>query len=242
MEEKLKNQYLEFMNYIDTYLPDRAESLKAMYESFGKRLILAPASSVDYYHNAYPGGYIDHVLRVVKLSLNLYDFYESNGMSVDGFTKSSVVFVALNHDLGKLGFDGEGNERYLPNDSDWHIKNMGKIYKPNEKIPFSMVQDLSLFTLQRFNVPIEWEEFLAIKIHDGLYEESNKPYYISRTKSSGLRTNLAYIIHTADLMASKHERYMWENKSTVDIPSQELSSNLKEEVRREFRELFNNES
>jgi uncharacterized protein YbgA (DUF1722 family) len=63
MENKSKEHYLKFMGYIDEYLPERAESLKAMYEAFGKRLLLAPASAVEHYHNAFPGGYIDHVLN-----------------------------------------------------------------------------------------------------------------------------------------------------------------------------------
>ena len=45
--------------------------------------------------------------------------------------ESFYLFVALNHDIGKMGFPGEGNETYLPNDSEWHRKNMGKIYKVN---------------------------------------------------------------------------------------------------------------
>lgn len=236
--------YLEFMGYIDEYFDDeRSEALKNMYESFGKRLLLAPASSINYYHNAFPGGYIDHVLRVIKMSLKLYDFYEENEMSVQGFTKENLVFVAMNHDLGKLGFIGEGRERYLPNDSDWHVKNMGKVYKNNDKIPFSLVQDLSIYTLQKFKVTMNFEEYLSIKIHDGIYEEGNKPYFISRSKDSSLRTNLPYIIHQADLMASKHERKMWEmSQVQPSAPKSVLNELDKEkttkEVKKEFEKLF----
>jgi hypothetical protein len=120
-----------------------------MHTGFGSRILTAPASSIDYYHNAFPGGYIDHVLRVVEFSMNLYNFYVENGMSVKGFTKENLVFVAMHHDLGKLGFPGEGREKYLPNDSEWHRKNLGKVYKHNENIPFALVQDLSLYLLQK---------------------------------------------------------------------------------------------
>ena len=134
--KNLELQHSEFMHYIDTYLFDRADSLKKMYDSFGNRLVLAPASSVEHYHNAFVGGYIDHVLRVIDFSLKMYSFYEQTNQDLTGFTKANLVFVAMNHDLGKLGFIGEGREKYIPNDSDWHRKNMGKIYKTNDSITF----------------------------------------------------------------------------------------------------------
>lgn len=224
MENNSKEHYLKFMGYIDEYLSERAESLKAMYEAFGKRLLLAPASAVEHYHNAFPGGYIDHVLRVVDYALKLYDFYEENEMDLSGFTKENLVFVALNHDLGKLGYVGEGREKYIPNDSEWHRKNMGKIYNYNDKIPFAITSDLSLYTLQKFGVSVQWEEYLGIKIHDGLYEEGNKPYFISRSDSSALRTNLQYIMHIADLMASKHEYRTWKNEKEGKVSTKQSKS------------------
>ena len=150
--KKLESQYSEFLNYIDTYLSDRAEPLKAMYDSFGNRLVLAPASSVEYYHNAFTGGYIDHVLRVIDFSLKLYEFYKQTNQDLSGFTKSNLVFVAMNHDLGKLGFVGEGREKYLPNDSEWHRKNMGKIKRK------SLLTEEQQALLEKFQKPSEENE------------------------------------------------------------------------------------
>jgi hypothetical protein len=235
--KNLEVQYSEFINYIDTYLVDRADSLKKMYDSFGNRLVLAPASSIEYYHNAFVGGYIDHVLRVIDFSLKMYDFYEQTNQDLSGFTKSNLVFVAMNHDLGKLGFVGEGREKYIPNDSDWHRKNMGKIYKTNDNIPFNLVPDLSLYTLQKFNVSVSWEEYLGIKIHDGLYEEGNKAYFIARSESASLRTNLQYIIHMADLMASKYEYATWKNSKNKEKNNIIKESNSALD---DFKQLFDN--
>lgn len=237
--KKLESQYSEFINYIDTYLSDRAEPLKKMYDSFGNRLVLAPASSVEYYHNAFVGGYIDHVLRVIDFSLKLYEFYEQTNQNLSGFTKSNLVFVAMNHDLGKLGFIGEGRDKYIPNDSEWHRKNMGKIYKTNDNIPFTLVPDLSLYTLQKFNVVVSWEEYLGIKIHDGLYEDGNKPYFIARSESAALRTNLQYIIHMADLMASKYEYSTWKNSKNNSIQNSNVIKESNSALD-DFKQLFDN--
>lgn len=220
----VKEKFKKLMGYAKEYIPERFENIYQMHTSFGSRILTAPASSVDYYHNAFPGGYIDHVLRVVEMSMNLYNFYAENGLSVEGFTKENLVFVAMHHDLGKLGFQGEGREKYLPNDSEWHRKNLGKIYKYNENIPFSLVQDLSLYLLQKNGIEMCFEEFLAIKIHDGLYDDTNKPYFISRTESSGLRSNLPYIVHTADLMSSKHEYSMWKESKNPENEKKEEES------------------
>ena len=61
-------------------------------------------------------------------------------MSADmsGYTKEELIFFALNHDIGKMGFPGEGNETYIPNDSEWHRKNMGRMYKVNPNNQFTL--------------------------------------------------------------------------------------------------------
>jgi hypothetical protein len=43
---------------------------------------------------------------------------------------------------------------------------------------------------------------LAIRTHDGLYEEANKAYLISRMPESKPKSVIVYILHQADLMAS----------------------------------------
>jgi hypothetical protein len=48
-------------------------------------------------------------------------------------------------------------------------------------------------------------EWLAIKLHDGLYDEANKSYLMSWSPETKPRTSLIYIIHQADLMAARIE-------------------------------------
>jgi hypothetical protein len=123
------------------------------------------------------------------------------------FTEEELVFAALNHDLGKLGLDGK--PRYIPNDSEWHVKNQGANYKPNAELPFLPVQDNSLFILQNEGIQLTVNEYIAIKIHDGLYDDGNKPFLISGQNESKLRTSLPLILHQADMMASRVE---WERE------------------------------
>lgn len=244
--QESKEKYEKLLDYVKEFCPSRFDKIKALYDSYEDRLFTAPASSYEHYHNAFPGGYVDHVLRVVEFSLKLYNFYEENNMSVRGFTKENLVFVALNHDLGKLGFPGQGRERYLQNDSQWHVKNQGKIYKPNDKIPFVLVPHLSLYILQKFGIELNLEEYLGILIHDGMYEEGNKPYFISNQESTALKSNLVYIIHTADFMASKHEFRTWQDyknppKQVQENSTSELSTQSEtDDIGNFFKTAFSN--
>ena len=46
---------------------------------------------------------------------------------------------------------------------------------------------------------------VAIQTHDGIYDEGNKKYLMSFTPGQKPRTALPFILHQADLMASRIE-------------------------------------
>lgn len=219
--EELEGNYKKFLTYIDKYITgERQEKLKHFYLDHAERIMLMPAASVDHHHNAFPGGYVDHVIRVMDCALMLKNLWASNGSFIN-YTEEELIFAAMNHDLGKIGT--EEAEQYLPNDSEWHRKNQGKIYKMNPDNAFMIVPDRSIFLLQHRGIQISYNEFLGIKLHDGLYEEANKSYYISHSKESKLRTNLPIVLHHADHMASRIEYEMWakEDGAIAEAPSKD---------------------
>ena len=130
-----------------------------------------------------------------------------------------------------MGFPGEGNEIYQPNDSEWHRKNLGKEYKVNPNNPFTLVNDLSIWLLQHYGVEITWNEMLGIKLTDGLYDEANKPYYMSRTADSKLKTNLGYVMHQADCMAARIEYERWANTKSNTKPSTRINQSYGKKAR-----------
>ena len=84
---------------------------------------------------------------------------------------------------------------------------------------------------------------IGIKCTDGLYDESNKPYFISRMKESKLRINLPYVMHQADLMAARIEYEMWvKDEPSAPIPKKKkpkLSTETsKVDATKLFGELF----
>jgi len=209
--QQIKDNWTKYRELVNTLFPTRKTQLNKLYDEFEERMVFMPASSMAHYHNAFAGGYIDHVLRVMNCAETLYDTWKTMGADMSGYTKEELLFSAMHHDLGKTGFPGQGNEVYQTETSDWHRKNMGRLYKHNEKIPFTMVPDLSLFLLHKYNVNMSWNEYQAIKIHDGIYDDANKPYFISRSAQAKLKTNLPIILHHADHMAAQIEYERWRN-------------------------------
>ena len=201
--EQMLENVVKFNEYIDKYITgDRKDKLKEFYDSISQTLAESPASTKEAHHNCFPGGYLDHVIRVTELALVIDRVWDKFNQKKN-YTIEELVFSCLNHDLGKLGTNAE--PFYIPNDSDWHIKNQGAHYKYNNKMIHMRIADRSLYYLQNAGIKVSENEFLAIKLHDGLYEESNKAYYITYSPESELKCNLPYIVHQADLAASRIE-------------------------------------
>jgi hypothetical protein len=199
-EEQIKEQYDRFMKLISE--DSRKENLLKLYDTIGTRIIEAPASMRVYWHNCFPGGYLDHVLRVYDASLQIAKTYKNLGGSLT-FNKQELTLATLHHDLGKLG-DLE-NVYYIDQESEWHQKR-GERYQMNRHIQFMHVPDRALFLLQHFGVEITQNEWLGIKLSDGLYEEANKSYLKNTLYPYPMHTSLPYIVHMADMMATSVER------------------------------------
>jgi 23S rRNA maturation-related 3'-5' exoribonuclease YhaM len=68
--EQIQENWIELMNYIEKYISSpRKEKILEFYEQYSERLILMPAAHKKEYHNAFPGGYVEHVLRVIRCAI-----------------------------------------------------------------------------------------------------------------------------------------------------------------------------
>ncbi len=96
--EQIQKNYDSLINTIQLHITgDRKEKVLKMYEDMKDRFMMAPASAKEHYHNAMYGGYVDHILRVVDLSLKVKELWEKNGCKID-FTDEELVFSAIHHD------------------------------------------------------------------------------------------------------------------------------------------------
>ena len=252
MKQLTENQIIEnwdkLMKLIeDTFDGDRLKKLKTMYTYFEDRMSVAPASGKAHYHNAMVGGYVEHVLHVTNCALKIKKLWVEDGATIH-FTDEELIFAAMHHDLGKVGDLEE--DYYIPQDSEWHRKNQGSIFKHNPKLQYMSVTDRSLFLLQHFGIPMSEWEYIGLRLTDGMYEDANKTYYMNYNPDWSLRSNIAYILHQADMMATHIEYDQWmrldeeENvrvsesiKKAVDTKTDD-SDRLKNKSQDLFEELF----
>lgn len=186
-----------------------------LYEKLEDRIATAPASGTTGYHGSFVMGYLRHVLKVVDCAKANYELWTNMGANMSGYTLNELIFAAINHDLGKIG--SLEQEYYLPNPSDWHVKNQGKIYISNPKLENMTVPDRSLFLLQQAGVELSTNEWIAIKTHDGAYVDENKPYWISWDPNKKFKNNMPIVLHYADYMAYRIETEE-ESSETIITP------------------------
>ena len=231
-EQQIQDNWNKMRTLINnTFSGDRLDKLNKMYDDLEDRMVMAPASGKEHFHNAFVGGYVDHVLHVVDFALKVNQIWKDNGAHIN-YTDEELIFAALHHDLGKVG-DLEG-EYYVPNDSDWHRKNQGLIFKHNDEIQY-----MSVFLLNQYGIKMSKWEYLGLRLTDGMYEEANKGYYTGYIHATRLRSNIAYVLHQADMMATHIEYDRWEQGDKVESEKVQNSVNkIKDAVDTEVKEKF----
>ena len=239
--EQMQLNWQSLMDTIEGFIDDdRKENLLKMYGDFEERMMMAPASAKDAFHNAMPGGYVEHILHIIQFSLELKQVWEKNGAEIN-FTDEELVFAAMHHDLGKVG-DLE-HDYYVPQDSDWHRINRGEIYKHNPSLQYMKVPDRGLWLLQHYGVKVTDKEYLGIKLADGLYDDANSAYLKSYNPDYNLRSNMAYILHQADMMVTHIEFDQWQRSDetvTVNtkVPKTKQEQETVDNMKAKFDELF----
>ena len=214
--EQIQKNYDKHLKIINHYLEsNRAIECHNMIKHMEDTYVMAPASSKTWYHNAFAGGYIDHVNRVVEFAIAQHNLYEKMGGTID-YTEEELVFAALFHDLGKIG-DGE-KPNYIPQTDKWRQDKLSEMYTYNSELDFMLIPDRSLFILQKFGIKVSQKEFLGIRLHDGVFDKANEAYFFSNVESSRQKTSIVSILHTADFLASKVEYDMWKRNGGNSKP------------------------
>ena len=213
-EDILKN-FEKHKKIVDTYITERKDSVLAMLDGLGENYVMAPASGRSWYHNAFAGGYVDHVNRVVEYAVKQSRLYQEMGGTID-YTNEELVFAALFHDLGKIGDGVDSN--YLPQTDKWRQDKLSEMYTFNPDLDFMLIPDRSLFVLQNFGIKVSKKEFLAIRLHDGVFDKANEAYFFSNVESSRQKTSIISVLHSADFLASKVEYDMWKANGGTSKP------------------------
>ena len=239
--EQIQENWEELIAIINKYISeDRKENLMKFYDDFKDRMMFAPASGREHFHNAMPGGYVEHILHIISHSLELKQVWQNNGANIN-FTDEELVFAAMHHDLGKVG-DLE-NDYYIPNESDWHRKNQGKIYTHNPNLQYMKVPDRGLWLLQHYGVKVTEKEYIGIKLTDGLFDDANKSYLMTYNPDFSLKSHMPHILHQADMMATYIEGDLWDKSNdepvNTKVPKTKDEQKQVDNLKSKFDELFN---
>lgn len=125
--------------------------------------LTSPASTR--FHLAREGGLLEHSINVANILLRLRTALAPE------ISEESCVIVGLYHDVGKLGT--AGNPYYLPNPSEWHVKNRGQAYIVNPDVTHMDIATRSLY-LVACHLKLTDCEAQAIRYHDGQYIDENQ--------------------------------------------------------------------
>ena len=205
--DQIKANWEDLIQFItNNFQGDRQTKLLKLHTDMDQRIAEAPASSKIYFHGAFPGGYVNHVLNVLKMAPKVSELWNTSGGS-KSYTDDELLFSALCHDLGKLGSLDE--PYFIPTYEQWKIKR-GIRYDGNPAVEYMKTADNYLYFLQAYDIQTTHQEYLAIKLHDGLYDESNKSYFISYSPNNKLNI-LSHLLHTADFYAMQLEYEEWRN-------------------------------
>lgn len=132
----------------------------------GEDFIKAPASSMAAYHNAFEGGLIDHLLNVAKYAVLINKSLPEN----EQVNQNSLLKVCLLHQIGKA-------KLYTTCTSEWHRKNLGKMFDFNEGLTSMRVGERSIYYATSNGITFTDEEYIAIlnfdKVDDRMSDYHN---------------------------------------------------------------------
>lgn len=164
------------------------------YSKVGKRFFEAPASAKVQYHNCYPGGLVEHSLRVYGnlryMATKFLPYHDEKELRI----------VSLFHDVGKVGT--LDHPYFLLNENKWRAENLGEYYTINSDLLYMDSAQRSIFLLNTLGITLTEVEYQAILISDGQYIEANKRY-------AHKESMLALLLHQADMIACKQEHEKW---------------------------------
>ena len=91
------------------------------------------------------------------------------------------------------------------------------------------VTDRAVYLMSQFDIKYSEQEYLGLRLADGMYEEANKQYYMSFGEEKHLKTNLPQLVHNADMLATRMEKERYMYGPDANIPYNEIMK-VKEEL------------
>lgn len=238
--EQIDTNWKELMVLLNEFNDPRKNQLINLFKHFEDRLTMLPHSYKPNYVGMYPGGWAEHLIKVINTVFKLNKLWEELGVTKT-YTESELFFSALVYDIYKLGTKNE--PMYLKNTNDWEIKNRNLLYVYNDKLQYINNVDRTILLLNEFNINYSENELLAIRLHAGLNDENNKQYFHSFIPEARLRTSLVYIlsqgIEMTDRILFEQEFFPKFTENKIKLP---MKTSKKQEVKEQILNKINSNS
>ena len=107
------------------------------------------------------------------------------------------------------------------------------------------VTDRAIYLLNHFGITMSENEYLALRLTDGMYEEANKTYLMQYLEENKVKSNISILLHQADMLASRIEYENWKHQDDVGTQPEPVKIINKQEqkkvdgMKKAFDELFN---
>ena len=152
----------------------------------GEEIIKAPCTTLDRMYNAFEGGLIQHILNVTKYAISINSSLpESKRIEVN-----KIIRVCILHQIGK-------SKMFIPQESEWHVKNKGEFFKFNNNEVSLKVGERSVYYALKSNIDLNEDEVFAILNYD--FDFGNR-----ELKTDGEK--LASLLKVANLVAIISEK------------------------------------
>ncbi len=152
--------YEELLARVET----RREAVQKLDEFLRRETVWLTTPASTRFHLPRESGLLEHSVNVAATLLKLRTCLAPD------LSEENCIIVGLFHDLGKVGMPGK--PYYLPNPSEWHVRNRGIRYIVNQDIVHMDIATRSLFLLAQ-HVPLTDDEAQAVRYHDGQYIVEN---------------------------------------------------------------------
>jgi len=143
----------------------RSRGIEKMIDALGDRLVMAPSSGKDEYFNAFPGGLIDHSLKILE---SAYKVARGCGVEVEN---ESIILCSLLCMVGKVGDENE--DLFIAQTNQWRRDNLGECYTFNPSLAPMRASHRSLYLLQHFGISLSHDEWMTIVLSDGVSDETH---------------------------------------------------------------------
>lgn len=186
-----------FISYIGNFI--KRDGVSKFIEWLVEETDISTAPASTKYHMSREGGLVKHSINVMKRLIRLVQM-EYGSIENSPFSKETLAFVSLFHDISKVNF----YEKYVRNvknqeNGQWEQIESYRVKEPKDRFVYGSPEENSVYILSKF-FDMSIEESSAIRWVEG-YSNSNDPSTVASVFSLYGMSNLAVLLHTANLLA-----------------------------------------